>query len=221
MLGPSVMISQIKRLLLASSVFFFPGYTTFMVAAVVDVTLHGYISCTIATSQSENLRLAVFQKAISKLLIIEATDGQKLPILLSCLLRDGSDILDGLPEPKTTVVELTERFDCYFNCLASLLLRRKAFYTVVQGQNERATDYTFRLRRLAKYCEFGSSQETVLRVIFVIVIRHDATAERLISEDASLVTFEGAVDRRLGRCKWSGSQESDSVRGEAFSFRFT
>ena len=45
------------------------------------------------------------------LVIVAATDAQKLPLLLNALGRDGLDLFDGLPEPKQSYVDVMNRFD--------------------------------------------------------------------------------------------------------------
>ena len=129
------------------------------------------------------------------IVICAATAAQQLPLLLNCLGRDGIDIFDGLPAPKGTLEDVKARFAEHFNCRKSLLLRRKAFYTATQGQFEAATDYACRLRRLATDCDFGEAQSALLRDIFVIGVCSDRIGERLLTEDASTLTFEGALAR--------------------------
>ena len=62
------------------------------------------------------------------LLIVKADEGQKLPLLLNCLGRDGTDIFDGLADPKSTYADVLEQFQKHFDCRTSVLIKRKAFF---------------------------------------------------------------------------------------------
>ena len=50
------------------------------------------------------------------LLIVKADEGQKLPLLLNCLERDGTDIFDGLADPKSMYADVLEQFQKHFDC---------------------------------------------------------------------------------------------------------
>ena len=129
------------------------------------------------------------------LLITNATDAQKLPLLMNSLGRDGLAIFDGLPDPKTKYDEAVNRFNTHFSGKTSVLLRRKRFYEARQEVNESISDFGCRLRRLARDCDFGSNSATLLRDIFVIGVRDDLLGERLLAEDSTTLTFESALAR--------------------------
>ena len=59
--------------------------------------------------------------------INNATDMQKMPILLNSLGQDGLLIFDGLSEPKDTYNDGLQRLKEYFSGNSSILLRRKYF----------------------------------------------------------------------------------------------
>ena len=61
--------------------------------------------------------------------------------------------------------------------------------------NESKTEFACRLRRLARDCDFGDKATEMLRDIFVIGVRDDRLGERLLSEDATTLTFEDAIRR--------------------------
>lgn len=119
----------------------------------------------------------------------------QLPVLLNCLGGDGLDIYDGLPEPKATFADAETRLDEYFCGKSSLLLRRKEFFQSKQEINETVTEFSCRLRRLAKDCNFGVSLQDMLRDIFVIGVHNDRLGERLLSEDAMTLTFDLALTK--------------------------
>ena len=127
------------------------------------------------------------------LLIVEAGDEQKLPLLLNAVGRNGLDIYDGLPAPKDSFDTAISRFDTYFSSNSSLLLRRKTFYEARQGLHESVQEFACRLRRLIHECDFGESANTLLRDIFVTGIRNNHLGERLLAEDAQLLTFDSAI----------------------------
>jgi hypothetical protein len=81
------------------------------------------------------------------LTIVSATDAQKLPLFLNALGRDGTDIFDGLPEPKDTYDYAVDRFKGHFLNRTSVLLLRKQFYEARQQPNESVSDFACRLRR--------------------------------------------------------------------------
>lgn len=89
-------------------------------------------------------------------------------VLEMCLGRDGCDILDSLPAPKTTFTEIVARMDEYFKVNSSLLLRRRDFLRAVQGMNECAVEYACRLRRLANACDFSADKASLMRDFFVV-----------------------------------------------------
>ena len=128
-------------------------------------------------------------------LIVKAGDDAKLPILLNSLGQDGLDIYDGLPNPKATYVDCVARLTGYFQGKTSVLLRRKAFFQSQQETMEIITKYACKLRRLARECEFGETLNQMLRDIFVIGVRDDRLGERLLSEDATVLTFDEAIKR--------------------------
>lgn len=128
-------------------------------------------------------------------LIAETKDSIKLPILLQALGSDGLNIFDGCPDPKTTYTEAISCLQTYFGGKTSVLIRRKTFYQSVQAEGESVTEFACRLRRSANDCDFGANLSTTLRDIFVIGVRDDRLGERLLSEDASTLTFEEALKR--------------------------
>ena len=127
--------------------------------------------------------------------IIDATEKQKLPLLLNSLGQDGLSIFDGLPDPKATYGEAKSQLQKHFSNRSSLLLRRKRFYEARQLPNESITDFACRLRRLAKECNFDTQLQTMLRDILVIGVRDDVLGEMLLAEDASSLTFDTALSR--------------------------
>ena len=126
--------------------------------------------------------------------IIQLDDSLKLQMLQNCLGRDGIDILDGLPAPKDKFEEALKRLEEHFGTASSLLLKRRKFYMAKQEQNEPATMFAVRLRRLAQECDF-SDPSFLLRDMFVMNIHNDALGERLRSEDATTLTFGAAVNK--------------------------
>jgi len=126
------------------------------------------------------------------LLVVGATDAQKLPIFLNCLPEDALAIHDGLPAPRTTLEETIERFKEYFSASSSLLLRRREFYSCRQEPSESATAFANRLRRLASTCAFTNTAE-LLRDMFVFKVCSSALADKLLQEEADKLTFEVAI----------------------------
>ena len=129
------------------------------------------------------------------LLIAEAKDSHRAPLLLNALGRDGLDIYDGLPDSKETYTDIVARFDEYFSGKASILLRRKYFFEARQIRTESVTEFACRLRRLIKECDFTAAiGATLLRDIFVVGIYSNILGERLLAEDASTLTFDKAIN---------------------------
>ena len=129
--------------------------------------------------------------------IIDAREEAKLPMLQNALGRDGLSIFDGLLQPpkgKDTYELAIKRFDAYFSSSSSVLLNRKTFFQARQGPSESIGEFACRLRRLSSDCQFSNASE-MLRDVFVIGVRNDHLGERLLSEDASTLTFEAAVNR--------------------------
>ena len=109
--------------------------------------------------------------------------------------REGTDILDGLPDPKASYTECIQRFNDYFGEKSSVLLRRKVFFSSRQEVNETSNAFACRLRRLASECAFGTNRETLLRVIFVIGVFNDHLGEKLLAEDESTLIFDLAIKK--------------------------
>ena len=129
------------------------------------------------------------------LLIAEAKDSHRTPLLLNALGRDGLDIYDGLPDNKETYTDIVAWFDEYFSGKASILLRRKYFFEARQIRTESVTEFACRLRRLIKECDFMAAiGATLLRDIFVVGIYSNILGERLLAEDASTLTFDKAIN---------------------------
>ena len=101
------------------------------------------------------------------LLIVKADEGQKLPLLLNCLGGDGTDIFDGLADPKSTYADILEQFQKHFDCRTSVLIKRKAFFEAGQTSAESATNFVCCLRHLAIDYNFGMNQADLLHDIFV------------------------------------------------------
>ena len=121
------------------------------------------------------------------LLIVSASEAQKLPLLLNSLGIDGLNIYDGLNDPKTTFTNALLRLEEYFDGKSSILVRRKQFYEAKQLTYESVSEFAVRLRRLAKECEFpASSSSDLLRDIFVIGVRRNA---RLAEHMATITTL--------------------------------
>jgi hypothetical protein len=126
------------------------------------------------------------------LTITDAKENHKLPLLLNSLGRDGLNVYDGLNKPKDTYATAIDRLKEYFIGSSSILLKRKIFLESRQEVNETITSYACRLGRLIAECNFTNSAE-LLRDIFVIGVKNDRLGERLLTEDASKLTFDEAV----------------------------
>ena len=131
----------------------------------------------------------LFQNYIS---IVGAEESAKLPLLQNALGRDGLSIFDGLPGKKDTYDQGLVCLDTYFSGSSSILLNRKRFFQAHQGPGETIAEYAGRLRRLSSDCAFKDPSE-MLRDVFIIGIRNDHLAERLLTQDAATFTFEKAV----------------------------
>ena len=77
------------------------------------------------------------------LLIVKATEDQKLPLFLNCLRRDGLLLFDGLLEPKTSYSNAVAWFQAHFAGHMFILLKRKQFYEARQAQSETVTSLRF------------------------------------------------------------------------------
>ena len=128
--------------------------------------------------------------------IAEITDDAKqLQVLLYSLGRDGLSVYDGLKDPKNSYTDAIARLQEYFKGRSSVLLRRKDFYQTRQSPTETVTEFSCKLRRLAKECDFGAILQNMLRDIFVIGVRDNNLGERLLSEDSSTLTFDSAIPK--------------------------
>lgn len=153
-----------------------------------------YVQAPLLPACPQELDFTYFHRQLENyFLIIKADADVQLPLLLNSLGRDGTDIYDGLPEPKNTYPDAVLRLKEYFGGKTSILLRRKEFLQARQSQKETITEFTCRLRRLAKDCNFGASTNELLRDIFVCGVRDDKLGEKLLTEDASTLTFELAI----------------------------
>ena len=93
------------------------------------------------TSNPKSQDWAYFARQFANyLLIVKADEGQKLPLLLNCLGRDGTDIFDGLADSKSTYTDVLEQFQKHFDSRTAILIKRKAFFEARQtSQNLQQT----------------------------------------------------------------------------------
>lgn len=162
-------------------------------AVITNVTMANFAAPILCANPKESDWKFFKRQFENYLTIVKADDTQKLPLLINCVGRDGLLIYDGLPDPKDTYTAALKKFEEHFSGRTSILLKRKSFYEARQGPTETATDYACRLRRLVAECDLASSASTLLRDIFVIGVADDRLGERLLSEDATTLTFELAV----------------------------
>ena len=116
------------------------------------------------------------------LLIVPVGKKAKLPLFQNCLGQDGINIYDGLPGPKDDLDDVLERFDQYFGLYASTLSKMKAFLQCHQSPNESIPEYACRLRRLYHDFKYESTDNTLIRDIFIIGICHDDIGGRLMEK---------------------------------------
>ncbi len=127
--------------------------------------------------------------------IADTPKEKRVYVLQSSLGRDGLDIYDGLPDPKSSYDEAMKGLDNCFTGKSSVLLRRKNFYNCKQASSETIGEFACRLRRVARDCNFGNSLTETLRDIFVLGVYDNNLGEKLLSEDDTTLTFDLAVKR--------------------------
>ena len=127
---------------------------------------------------------------------LQSADDARLKSLFRMAIgREGIEILDGLPDPKSTYKECVSQFNDYFGEKSSILLRRKTFFSARQEPRETATAFACRLRRVSSECAFGANRDTLLRDIFVIGVYNDRLGEKLLADDESTLTFDLAIKK--------------------------
>ncbi|GBP89666.1 Uncharacterized protein K02A2.6 [Eumeta japonica] len=98
------------------------------------------------------------------------------------------DSLDAVPYER-----LVSLFDAHFMIKRSVFAERYNFYRAEQRPGEDVAEWAARVRTLARYCNFQSELDIMLRDRFILGLQ-DEGKERLFTEDAGKITFVAAME---------------------------
>ena len=124
------------------------------------------------------------------------SDTVKSSILLHCIGSKSGEIYNTFTfveqGESMKFDEIIEKFDGYFTPRKNLTLLRFKFFTAHQQDGESFDEFLTRLRKLSKYCEFASLQDSLLRDMVIIGILDKRLQERLLRE--SDITLEKTIE---------------------------
>ncbi|GBP58919.1 hypothetical protein EVAR_46980_1 [Eumeta japonica] len=99
------------------------------------------------------------------------------------------DSLDAVPYER-----LVSLFDAHFMIKRSVFAERYNFYRAEQRPGEDMAEWAARVRTLARYCNFQSELDIMLRDRFILGLQDVRERERLFTEDAGKITFVAAME---------------------------
>jgi len=114
------------------------------------------------------------------------------------LTRVGGDAIDVFrtfelsDTDRKDIDKVIEAFRAYCIGTVNVTYERYLFYKRSQESGERFDNFVGDLRRLAKTCEFGNVQESMIRDQIVVGIRDDATRQKLLQ--VRKLTLKNAID---------------------------
>ncbi|RWS00581.1 uncharacterized protein B4U79_05220, partial [Dinothrombium tinctorium] len=104
-------------------------------------------------------------------------------------------------------------FEKYCNPRKSLAMERYYFNKAQQESEETIDHFITRLKQLAKSCEYGDLEESLIRDRIICGVRCDSTRERLLQED-ELSLCGLTLDQSIKICK-----AAENVKRESNAFQ--
>ncbi|GBP64255.1 hypothetical protein EVAR_21573_1 [Eumeta japonica] len=118
--------------------------------------------------------------------------------LITALTEDTMRVASSLVAPDSLDAVPYERllslFDAHFMIKRSVFAERYNFYRAEQRPGEDVAEWAARVRTLARYCNFQSELDIMLRDRFILGLQDVRERERLFTEDAGKITFVAAME---------------------------
>ena len=120
------------------------------------------------------------------LAVNDIAESKHVGLLLSAIGARAYSLLDDLCSPddpySKTFDEVVELLSEHLQPKPLEVSERYRFNQCVQGAHETVADFLATLRRLSKYCEFGTTLDKMLRDRFIVGLRSEAMRKRLLGE---------------------------------------
>lgn len=111
----------------------------------------------------------------------------KLPTLISVMGEEAYELLTTLASPKKpsslSLQEAVNLLGAHLQPKPSFLAERYRFRQRRQLQNETIAEYVAELKKMARYCDFGSTLEDNLRDQFVCGVKSESTRQKLFAKE--------------------------------------
>lgn len=124
----------------------------------------------------------------------EVEESKKVCLFLTLIGGEAYSILKDLVAPALpkdkSYEELKEVLKSHYSPKRLIIAERYKFYTTSQEAHETVTNFSVRLKNLAKFCSFGTFLNDALRDKFVCGLRSESIKRKLLTEDN--LTFEKA-----------------------------
>lgn len=123
-----------------------------------------------------------------------AEENKKVAMFLNCIGDEALDIYNSfnLDTSKVTLKEVLKAFEDYIKPRMNVVVERHKFFTTTQKEGESFDNFFNCLRKLAKNCEFGEQENSLIRDRIIIAIKDTTVQQRLLRENN--INLDRAVD---------------------------
>ena len=127
-------------------------------------------------------KFEIFLEATDK---TKAAEARKIAIFLNCIGDGALDVYNNFNFPEgeaLTLKKVVEEFDSYVKPRTNVVIERHKFFTRTQQPSEPFDHFLTELQKLAKNCNFGDQEESLMRDRIIISISDDALQQRLLRD---------------------------------------
>ena len=140
----------------------------------------------------------------------------RVATFLACIGSEAMNIFDGLnltEEQKSDITEVLSVFEIYCIGKTNETFERFIFNSRVQSDDESIEFYVSEIRKLARTCNFGNLEESLMRDRLVIGVRCDTSRRKLLQEQN--LTLKKAIDIARAMEISKGQMSKIKVEAEA------
>lgn len=158
----------------------------------------------------------------------EEDNKKRRAILISVIGKGTYEVLRNLSEPQKpherSYSELVGLLGAHYSPKPSVIAERHNFHKRLQQSHETVADFVVGLRKLTRFCNFGTFLDSALRDQFVVGLKNKDITQRLYLEADDLTfdkavllatSYESAVDNASLRAEESKVQVSSHTEPEA------
>jgi len=142
--------------------------------------------------------------------LTEANSEKRAAVFLTCVGNDAYDVyrcFNLATDERRNIDRIIEEFEAFCIGSINITFERYCFNQRVQDQGERFDLFLGDVRRLARTCQFGSVEESLIRDRLVVGIRSDSTRQKMLQ--IRDLTLKRAID--LCKASESAEQQLKSV----------